>query len=360
MYLKQYVCNKTDLQNKDFIFGMLVIKPTSKIKISSLVFITVVVIFIVLIAYVQNHYWMTYSSQTLYVDDRFKILQISDTQIHSMNEKCRDLTPKQLLWPCDGTNTTAFVRRLVELEQPDFVVFAGDNVIGRTTKQAWRVLEQVIAPVIESNIPMGIVMGNHDRERKRVSIPTLYQNIRTMSDTTLVGNTRIKIHGPNNTLQVFLFDYAYGAHKLPAGGLRPWAKEQIDWYRSKSDRDVPTLVFGHLPLDTYKRLNKSNVVGDWNTAVTSANGKTQLWDAMQSQYVVAYSAGHNHINDFCGRLQPEPPLLCYSGAAGYTTGGRKGWPRRARVFIWNTTNVITYKRLDNGSIIDTQYVNFYK
>lgn len=274
-----------------------------------------------------------------------------------MNEKCRNLTPDQHLWPCSGTNTTAFVKRLVNLEQPDFVVFTGDNVIGRNTEQAWRVLQHVIAPVISANISMGIFMGNHDRETKHVSIPTLYQNIRTIYNTTLVGNSRLQIHGPHKTLQVFFFDYAYGAHKLPAGGFKPWAKQQIDWYKSKSDPDVPTLVFGHLPLDTYKRLDKSNVVGDWNAAVTCANGETQLWDAMQSQLVVAYSAGHNHINDFCGRIQPETPLLCYSGAAGYTTSGKAGWPRRARVFIWNTTNVITYKRLDNGAIIDTQHVD---
>ena len=46
------------------------------------------------------------------------------------NTKCNSLTTAQQQWPCTDLNTTDFLRRLIELENPDLVVFTGDNIDG--------------------------------------------------------------------------------------------------------------------------------------------------------------------------------------------------------------------------------------
>ena len=62
---------------------------------------------------------------------KFKILQFAD--MHFENGKatnCTALTVEQQKWPCTDLNTTDFLRRLIDLEDPDLVIFTGDNIDG--------------------------------------------------------------------------------------------------------------------------------------------------------------------------------------------------------------------------------------
>ena len=43
--------------------------------------------------------------------------------------------------------------------------------------------------------------------------------------------------------------------------------------------------------------------------------------------VKAVFTGHDHLNDFCGKLMGIQ--LCYAGGFGYHAYGKAGWPRRA-------------------------------
>lgn len=55
----------------------------------------------------------------------FKILQVAD--MHYANGKgtpCEDVLPTQFA-SCSDLNTTAFVRRMILAEKPDFIVFTG-------------------------------------------------------------------------------------------------------------------------------------------------------------------------------------------------------------------------------------------
>lgn len=294
---------------------------------------------------------MLYSSKTIYMNDTFKVLQISDTQILHMDSPCKQLTQEQIRWPCDAKNTTAFVKRLIDNERPDFVVFSGDNVIGRHNAQLEPVLREILKPLFHANIPFAMVLGNHDKETRSVSIHRMYQSVLNVQPTTLVGNGRLRIldQQEKTLFQLFTFEYPYSEKKSERGrrGYRVWAPAQIQWYTSSSDPDVPTLVFSHLPLNAYHQLDRNSVVGDWQEGVNPAKHESKLWDAIQTQRVLVYSAGHDHKNDFCGRISTTTPMLCYVGGTGYTTYGKAGWPRRARVFVLNKTHVTTYKRLDD-------------
>lgn len=77
------------------------------------------------------------------------------------------------------------------------------------------------------------------------------------------------------------------------------------------------------------------------------------------------STGHDHLNDFCGKLTGIQ--LCYAGGFGYHAYGKAGWSRRTRVvsaFLEKTDDgqwggvksIKTWKRLDDQflSTIDSQ------
>ena len=59
----------------------------------------------------------------------FKILQVAD--MHYGDGKatpCEDVLPSQLA-SCSDLNTTAFVRRMILAEKPDFIVFTGKSLL---------------------------------------------------------------------------------------------------------------------------------------------------------------------------------------------------------------------------------------
>lgn len=86
---------------------------------------------------------------------------------------------------------------------------------------------------------------------------------------------------------------------------------------------------------------------------------------LEAGNVRAVFTGHDHKNDFCGKLLDIN--LCYAGGFGYHAYGKAGWARRARVVAvklkktskagWGAVKSIkTWKRLDDQHLtaIDAQ------
>ena len=277
---------------------------------------------------------MQYNQERISFNDTYKILQISDAQIRRMGERCQNIDTE---WQCDAWNTTALVHSLVAVEQPDLVIFTGDNVRGYNNRQAWKVLENLLP-----NVPFALVTGNHDRMTIPMTIPQMYRKIRQSFPSALLGNTQLVLTSETSEYQLFIFDHAY-----TRSGWAPVLRRQIQWYE-RIRHAMPTLIFNHIPLRQYK--NVSSVVGTRRESVSYANEDT-FW--AHAENVLVFSVGHDHRNDFCGKY--EASWLCYAGSVGYTTYGYTGWNRRARVFVLNQTGVLTYKRLDDMSIQDTQF-----
>ena len=277
---------------------------------------------------------MEYHQRTDTFVHAYKILQISDTQIRHMDEPCRNVDSQ---WHCDAWNTTAFVHAMVSAEQPDLVIFTGDNVRGYTNTQAWDVLTHLLP-----NVSFALVTGNHDKETRLMSIPYMYRTIRKSFPSALLGNTQLLLTSGETEYQLFMFDHAY-----TSSGWAPIGDRQVRWYE-RHRRNVTTLMFNHIPLREYA--NVSSVVGTWRSVVHHADDDA-FW--AHAKDVLVFSAGHNHRNDFCGKY--ESAWMCYAGSAGFTTHGYTGWRRRARVFVLNRTGVLTYKRLDDLSTLDAQF-----
>ncbi|MCD7468414.1 putative inactive purple acid phosphatase 28 [Datura stramonium] len=60
-------------------------------------------------------------------DGTFKILQVADMHYgNGMVTRCRDVLDSEFNY-CSDLNTTQFLRKMIEIEKPDLVVFTGNK-----------------------------------------------------------------------------------------------------------------------------------------------------------------------------------------------------------------------------------------
>ena len=314
--------------------------------------------------------------------DRIKILQISDIQLESDSAQCRDYDGL-----CETTQTITFMQKLFREDKPDLVVFGGDNVYGKyNDKQARKVLEKILQPVESEQIDFVAILGNHDVERYGMSVTAMHELFRS-KNALFSGNGVLTIqHNDIPICNIFFFDYIHNMGilwffyqflptnvliqlRLPVGtstngNVNGITREQVNWFRYETENRNwnSSIVFNHVPLPEYNSLNFDKVIGDNYESVSSFavnEHSNSFWNALTSAQIGVVSVAHDHINDFCGNLS-SGPHLCYSGGSGYTTYGRKGWPRRVRYFVIDKNGRIqTYKRLDDEdlSMIHSQNLN---
>lgn len=295
----------------------------------------------------------------------FKVLQIADVQIGHLNDACKDLTKEEDQWPCDGRNTTAFIERLTRNEKPDLVVFTGDNVYGtKGEKYAQKLLALMTMPMRELKIPFVMVLGNHDVELPFMSATKMHVFLRKDSSAggagaLMSGNGVIKVmRNHTELIQIHLFEYMYrycirctNGVQSPNGGYLAVTEKQIRRFEEQSNPRVPSLAFAHIPLAEYKGMPMVGGGDNFDSLNFAADGK--LYDALYRQNVSVFSAGHDHNNDFCGR-RSGGVYLCYGGGVGYTTYGKAGWARRARIFVVQNGTVRTYIRRDDANFSKTR------
>ncbi|XP_022929866.1 probable inactive purple acid phosphatase 29 isoform X1 [Cucurbita moschata] len=328
----------------------------------------------------------------------FKILQVAD--MHYGDGKatpCEDVLPSQLA-SCSDLNTTAFVRRMILAEKPDFIVFTGDNIFGFDATDAAKSLEAAFGPAIASNIPWAAVLGNHDQE-STLSREGVMKHIVGLKNTLSrvnpsevnpidgFGNYNLEVGGVQGSafqnksvLNLYFLDSG-DYSTVPGIFGYGWIKaSQQFWFQLTSANlkraymskplpqksAAPGLAYFHIPLPEFSRFDASNYTGVRQEGISSPTVNSGFFTSMvESGDVKAVFTGHDHLNDFCGALNGIN--LCYAGGFGYHAYGKAGWPRRARVVVanleatsngnWGTVKSIrTWKRLDDEHLtaIDAQ------
>jgi len=123
---------------------------------------------------------------------------------------------------------------------------------------------------------------------------------------------------------------------------------------------APGLAYFHIPLPEYANFDSSNFTGVKQERISSASVNSGFFTTLvESGDVKAVFTGHDHVNDFCGKLTGIH--LCYAGGFGYHAYGKAGWSRRARVVVVNlektengrwedVKSVKTWKRLDDQNL----------
>jgi hypothetical protein len=99
-------------------------------------------------------------------DGKFKIVQISNTHMVTgvgVGKDAIDAHGKKLLENVADPLTVAFIGNILDIEEPDLVVFNGDQLHhGNSDSQT--AIFKVVNPMIKRLIPFAAVFGNHNSE----------------------------------------------------------------------------------------------------------------------------------------------------------------------------------------------------
>ncbi|KAG8057547.1 hypothetical protein GUJ93_ZPchr0002g23568 [Zizania palustris] len=327
----------------------------------------------------------------------FKVVQVAD--MHYANggrTGCRDVLPSQVAG-CSDLNTTAFLYRLFRAEDPDLVVFTGDNIFGEDATDSAKSMDAAIAPAIDMNLRWAAVLGNHDQEGT-LSREGVMRHLVGMKNTLSrfnpegveidhYGNYNLEVGGVEGTMLAnksalnlyFLDSGDYST--VPSIRGYDWIKpSQQFWFQQtssnlqtkykeeqpKQKEPAPGLVYFHIPLPEFSSLKAPHFKGVKQDPISSPSINSGFFATMVTAGdVKAAFVGHDHLNDFCGKL--DGIQLCYAGGFGYHAYGKAGWSRRARVVSvqlektdsgeWGGVKSIrTWKRLDDPhfTTIDSQ------
>ncbi|CAI5709143.1 unnamed protein product [Hyaloperonospora brassicae] len=276
---------------------------------------------------------------------------------------------------CREAVTIAFLDELLDIEQPDFVVFTGDNVQQHQDPGMHKLsMNTFIARVESRRIPWCAVYGNHDAEGglSREDMLELmiqgkqYSHVKYgPRDIDGVGNYEVNVVAPANGpwgergSTVFRM-YFLDSHALIDTAVYPsindagdydWIKEsQIEFYRELAlshiaeeaannnsvlpNGSIPAVMYYHIPVPEYGLASPLTRVGTSHESVFSAAVNSGLFSALvEVGDVKATFVGHDHINDYCYLRQGVQ--LCYGGGIGLGKAyGQTDVERRARVLEW--------------------------
>lgn len=309
-------------------------------------------------------------------DGSFKIMQIADVQ--DTQKTSRD--------------TIRFLCAALDAQQPDLVVFTGDQIKGYgfhfkggdVPGKVRQAFANILSPVIERDIPFAVTFGNHDSQvgLSKEEQLKLYQQY-TQCVTT---NAHGELPGcGNEVLSILSHDGKRTAFRLymvdsleydgDSGDYAYVSSEQIAWCEEECKRSkvqnggkaTPALLFQHIPVpEIYDVLTKATkntkgavrgnkghreyyVLGpelldgksfmrENAASPVKNNGQFEGW-LRQGDILGAYF-GHDHNNCFVGRLKGID--LGYTPGCGFNVYG-PGLQRAVRIFELNENDPTNYK-----------------
>lgn len=301
---------------------------------------------------------------------RFRVLQLTD--LHLGEEPSLDWGPEQ------DRKTFRLLRSLIPQEDPDLVIFSGDQVTANNIDANATTYYHQLGDMMdeEFQIPYAMVFGNHDDMDREVWLAngTLVRYPALTSRRKLVQADRqhrysLTKEGPSQVFGVsnyFVNVYDKDTNEvklqialLDSGGgqlTEQIRQSQLQWYLSQRNLGIESAIFQHIPTKEFRfdgtLCEGSN--GDGGIApleVDAANETFFLADA--DPRLLFMAVGHNHGNSYCCDVSP---VLCFGRHSGY--GGYGSWERGARVFEFQLSDDRrevkwrSYVRMESGNITE--------
>ena len=284
-------------------------------------------------------------------DGKLKIAVFADVQTTQM-------VPQDLL---DNLNA------VLDQEQPDLVVYLGDQVegmhpyihLGNNESHVRHIIDQVLSPVVERNIPFAVVFGNHDSHDAGVPKEPQMEYYRSFpgclsedADPSLPGCGTCHLlyytaDGSRPAVDLYFVD---SLEYDPSGGYGCVSREQIAWCAAEMEasaqanggQPVPAVYFQHIVVpeiyDTFTQADSKEAAGafeghgigkgTWYTAPAGmegvleapcppdfSNGQFAAW--REAGNVKAAFFGHDHVNSYIARLDGIDLVAC--PGASYTS-----------------------------------------
>ncbi|KAJ6633816.1 putative inactive purple acid phosphatase 16 [Pseudolycoriella hygida] len=284
--------------------------------------------------------------------------------------------------PEDDFNSTKVMRDLLQMENPDFVIFTGDQVTGdKMYPNVTEYIHMMLKPVVEKGYKWASVYGNHD-SAPNVSRSEILAAEQSYGDLcyTKQGNARIEgvtnyyipIYGPQkdnattateNPVMIWWFFDSRGGRTNKSKVPAYVHDTAVEWFRYENRNlqaqwgQLPSFVFVHIPTREYKDMQQtissnklcSGLVDDNVTPQEQNSGFMKA--VLEAGGVMAMFVGHDHGNSWCCPFKTID--ICYNRHTGY--GGYGEWTRGARVIVLNITDIgnhTNYVRLETGEITD--------
>ena len=255
---------------------------------------------------------LLYSKHKLYCNDdgSFRVLIIADAHMN-INGNATDVQ-----------EVKDRIKLLVDRENPNLVIFTGDNTIGSSSEEKLRQnITALVSYIEEKQIPWCHVYGNHDHEsalseeRQQVVYESFeYCISKTDADElTGVGNYVHGVYNKDGSLASVVYLLDSGTY-APGGGYDYIRQDQIDWYKSASlllekynGGLVPGIMAFHIPLiennTAHNNRNNTDIVysydGDKNENICASNTDTELLETIWERGdVKAIVTGHDHVNTY--------------------------------------------------------------
>jgi len=249
------------------------------------------------------------SKHKLYYNDdgSFKVMVLADLHVQSGS---------------DTTQIKERIKMLVDKENPDLIVFTGDNTIKASSEAALKTcLDNIVGYIEEKQIPWCHVYGNHDQEgalskdaQQKVYESYEYCISKDVEELTGVGNYVHGIYNQDGSLGsvIYFLDSGTSNSTYTYDYIQD---DQIAWYKETSEllqkcndgEIVKGMMAFHIPLieNQYAYNNRDNTEivyeydGERYEAICPSSYDTTLVETIISRGdVEAIVTGHDHNNTY--------------------------------------------------------------
>lgn len=248
-------------------------------------------------------------------DEKFTILHLTD--VHLDSNPSLEKTKTEVL---------NFIKNTIETEKPDLVIITGDLLFDSVSPV--NTLQAFVDLMDGLKQNWAFCYGNHDREKICTSA---FQNIIENSDYCVFQSGPDWVMGDSNYCIALTKDgqvrqalvlmdsnsYYQGNREV----YSPIYNSQKYFYKWVSESlSVPLFAFFHIPIPEYKTLwehrEELGVIGTKGEEVCCPPVNTGFYNTAKASGTVAIFCGHDHVNDYYGKLESDGPTLVYGRSLG--------------------------------------------
>lgn len=245
-------------------------------------------------------------------DGTFKILFLSDMHLCSAKH--------------NNPATLFNINLFLDVEDPDLVIFGGDNTTLETEEEIYESLAFVLEPIIDRKIPWCYVYGNHDRssvsgEKQEVIYHSFdYCVSADVSELDGEATCCLPVYGYESE-EIKYAVWCMDSQDYTAEGVYDCVHtDQIEWYKATAEKmenenggKINGLMCMHMPVVELRRcILDMEGTGFHGTAMESSTPYNSvccselnygLWDAVTERGDVQMMIfGHDHQNNFTATL----------------------------------------------------------
>lgn len=241
-------------------------------------------------------------------DKDFKLLQLTDIHLGGSNASF-------------GNDKLALnaMYKLIKYTEPDLIIITGDMLFSSILSRNVNNANAAIALKVfmeKIGIPWTITFGNHDYELYNTHDQSKIENIFSSDknflfnkafyhDENAYSNQAIKLYNYDNTINTLILTLDSNELIKNESNSIAWYNMIIEMSEITEGKNVPSLLFLHMPLYEYENAwNSKN-----NDEVTYLYGekredicyekKTNLFNAiLEKESTKGIFCGHDHLNDF--------------------------------------------------------------